>query len=209
MGSLQPEDSTHVPGHQSLRHTGHEDGTTVAPLTLNQKKKKSSESRFMGLEERNYRKPRGHAMLSGGLERSAKASPAPWKNFNGNQFDLMGFQSLPYKLMSSDTAMLSVPSWAGQQQRTQLRGCLGHPGMQETHSWLGIILIKKLKSQGQLMAGGRKGDIVATSSCHVEFWISPVLLNHKKLVVNNYSDHLNARRWNRISPSLLSMKCEL
>lgn len=125
-------------------------------------------------------------MLLGGLERSAKASPAPWKNFNGNQFHLMGFQSLPYKLMSSDTAMLSVPSWAGQQQRTQLRGSLGHPGMQETHSWLGIILIKKLKSQGQLMAGGRKGDIVATSSCHVEFWISPVLLNHKKFILRPF-----------------------
>lgn len=121
MGSLQPEDSTHVPGHQSLRQTGHEDGTTVAPLTLNQKKK-SSESRFMGLEERNYRKPRGHAMLSGGLERSAKASPAPWKNFNGNQFHLMGFQSLPYKLMSSDTAMLSVPSWAGQHSAQRIPG---------------------------------------------------------------------------------------
>lgn len=130
MGSLQPEDSTHVPGHQSLRHTGCEDGTTMAPLTLKPKKKKSSESRFMGLEERNYRKPRGHAMLSGGLERSAKASPAPWKSFNGNQFHLMGFQSLPYELMSSDTAMLRVPSWAGQQQCTQLRGSLGHPGMQ-------------------------------------------------------------------------------
>lgn len=86
------------------------------------KKKKSSESRFMGLEERNYRKPRGHAMLSGGLERSAKASPAPWKNFNGNQFHLMGFQSLPYKLMSSDTAMLSVPSWAGQHSAQRIPG---------------------------------------------------------------------------------------
>lgn len=124
-------------------------------------------------------------MLSGGLERSAKASPAPWKSFNGNQFHLMGFQSLPYELMSSDTAMLRVPSWAGQQQCTLLRGSLGHPGMQETHRWLGIILIKKLKSQGLLMAGGIKGEILATSSCLMEFWISPVLLNPKKLLVNN------------------------
>lgn len=66
-------------------------------------------AQLMGLEERDYRKPRGHPMLSGGLERWAKASPAPWKNFNGNQFHLMGFQSLSYKLMSSQQSPVFPP----------------------------------------------------------------------------------------------------
>lgn len=171
--------------------------------------KESSESRFMELGRKNYRKPRGHAMLSGRLERWAKASPSPWKKFNANQLHLMGFlMSLPSELMSSDTAMLRVPSWAGQQQCTQLRGSLGHPGMQETHTWLGIILIQKLKSQRLLKAGGRKGEILATSSCQMEFWISPVPLNHKKLLANNQWDHVNAWKWHHISPSLQRMKYE-
>lgn len=45
LGCLQPEDSTHVPGHQPLRHTGCEDGTTMAPLNLVKKKKEKRKLR--------------------------------------------------------------------------------------------------------------------------------------------------------------------
>lgn len=58
-------------------------------------------------------------------------------------------------------------------------------GIKATHRWLGIISIQKLKSQGLLMAGGRKGEILAASGCQMEFWILLVALNHKKSLVNN------------------------
>lgn len=64
LGSLQPEDSTHVPGHQSLRHRGCEDGTTMAPLTLDPKRKLRKQIHGARKKELQKAKRARHALRS-------------------------------------------------------------------------------------------------------------------------------------------------
>jgi len=114
---------------------------------------------------------------------------------------------MPYKLVSSDTGMLSFPllgRTAAMSTAQEIPGALWDTDNTQVSQ---DIFVQKGQVPRTAHRWSEEGEILASPSSQMEFRISPVLLNHKKLLLNvdhqtisrlrdGNASHLLSKVWN-------------